>query len=144
MGSMNIAPGKHWADIWMEGMQDADVVIAMVDEAYLKSDACVTEFLCSESKQQAIVVCNVEEYDALRTFRPTDGATGCGRVVMALSSGKQLYIKGPEDAAEDIMSRFFSGDATASHTSITIGHAPPKVAEKAKVVPNISMETAIS
>merc|ERR1711920_681596 len=107
--SMDIPPGLHWADIWMEAMQGAEIVVVMMDEAYLKSEACVTEFLCSADagKNLAIVICDVSDLPKLRAYKPSDGANGCGRVVMAVSSGRQLYLKGSTEAAKDIMQRYF-------------------------------------
>merc|ERR1712217_311254 len=103
-------PGVHWADIWMGAMMQADICIVMMDAAYLRSEACVTEFLCSADAdmQQAIVMCDSEELSDLKAFRPQDGANGCGRVIMALTSGRQLYLKGPQEAAHDIVKRYFS------------------------------------
>merc|ERR1712048_395038 len=58
--SMDIPPGQHWADVWMIGMQESIVCIVMVEEAYLKSKACVSEFLASKRKQQILILCHSE------------------------------------------------------------------------------------
>eukprot|EP00928_Gymnodinium_smaydae_P003600 TRINITY_DN11280_c0_g2_i1.p1 TRINITY_DN11280_c0_g2~~TRINITY_DN11280_c0_g2_i1.p1 ORF type:complete len:849 (-),score=111.59 TRINITY_DN11280_c0_g2_i1:212-2758(-) len=104
--SMNISPGQHWADIWMQGMQEAEVVIIMMEPAYLKSSACVDEFLASQNKTQAIFICDPDNLADLQKFAPSNGAPGCGQAIMTLATGKQLYLKGAPRATEDIFSRY--------------------------------------
>jgi len=103
--SMDIPPKRHWGDIWMRGLIESDIVIIIMEEAYLKSKACVEEFLCSQDKEQAIVACSAEEFDRCKKMHPDDGAIGCGRVIMQLRTGQQVYLNGCNGAAEDISRR---------------------------------------
>ena len=62
----------------------ADADWAVIEEAYMHSGACIDEFLASQDKQQALVVCKVDQLSEIRNFVPADGPDGCGKVVMEL------------------------------------------------------------
>merc|ERR1719356_2402550 len=107
--SMDIPPNSHWADVWMTGLIESEIVIIIMEQVYLNSEACVQEFLCSQDKDQAIVACSVEEIQKCRATDPRTGATGCGQVIMHLKTGKQLYLNGAKAAARDIEQRLSRG-----------------------------------
>jgi len=114
--SMDIPPGQHWADVWMTALQEAAVCICMIEEAYLKSQACISEFLNAGAQTQRIIVLchsefkdqNSQEMTRLARLKPSIGAPGCGAVCMQLATGKQVYIDGSVRAAECIAQRYFS------------------------------------
>jgi len=102
---MDLPHSRPWADAWTDGLQQACVVVVMMEEAYLKSETCVAEFLASEGKCQAIVACDTRDFAKLREFCPAGGAAGCGAAIAALSSGgRRLHLRGWRQAAEDIAS----------------------------------------